>query len=84
MSCNPSAPGTSNRCPVLGPVCTNCSDRENSGCPTPEILRAFLTAGFQKKDMLYLILAIAVTTVKKYSNYAFSAVVEVFSVYRIA
>ncbi|WP_255250016.1 carboxymuconolactone decarboxylase family protein [Polaromonas sp. AET17H-212] len=54
------------------------------GRPTAEILQAFLAAGFHEKDVLYIILAIAVKTLSNYSNHAFATEVDpVFSAYRV-
>ncbi len=47
-------------------------------------LQAFLTAGFQEKDVLYIVLAIAVKTLSNYSNHAFATPVDaVFAAYKV-
>ncbi len=54
------------------------------GRPSASAIQAFLGAGFQEKDVLYLILAIAVKTLSNYTNHAFATPVDpVFSAYRV-
>jgi len=54
------------------------------GRPRAEIFQAFLGAGFQEKDLLYVVLAIAVKTLSNYSNHAFATPVDaVFAQYRV-
>jgi uncharacterized peroxidase-related enzyme len=54
------------------------------GRPDAAVVQAFLTAGFQEKDVLYLVLAIAVKTLSNYSNHAFATKVDaVFADYRV-
>jgi uncharacterized peroxidase-related enzyme len=54
------------------------------GRPGAATVQAFLRAGFQEKDLLYIVLAIAVKTLSNYSNHAFATPVdEVFSAYRV-
>lgn len=54
------------------------------GRPSPASVQAFLSAGFQEKDLLYIVLAIAVKTLSNYSNHAFATPVdEMFSAYRV-
>ncbi len=54
------------------------------GRPTAATVQAFLGAGFHEKDLLYIILAIAVKTLSNYSNHAFATQVdEVFAAYRV-
>lgn len=54
------------------------------GRPDAAVVQAFLAAGFQEKDVLYLVLAIAVKTLSNYSNHAFATKVDaVFADYRV-
>lgn len=54
------------------------------GRPSPATVQAFLSAGFQEKDVLYIVLAIAVKTLSNYSNHAFATPVDaVFSAYKV-
>lgn len=54
------------------------------GRPDKATLQAFLDAGFQEKDVLYIVLAIAVKTLSNYSNHAFATPVDaVFSAYKV-
>ena len=54
------------------------------GRPSPATLQAFLSAGFQEKDVLNIILAIAVKTLSNYTNHAFATPVDaVFSAYKV-
>lgn len=57
---------------------------KTQGRPDAALLQAFLAAGFQEKDVLYIVLAIAVKTLSNYSNHAFATPVdEVFAAYRV-
>lgn len=57
---------------------------KTQGRPDAAVLKGFLAAGFQEKDVLYIVLAIAVKTLSNYSNHAFATKVdEVFAAYRI-
>lgn len=54
------------------------------GRPGPTTLQAFVAAGFQEKDVLNIVLAIAVKTLSNYSNHAFATPVDaVFSAYKV-
>lgn len=54
------------------------------GRPSAATVQAFLGAGFQEKDVLYIVLAIAVKTLRNYTNHALATPVdEVFSAYRV-
>jgi len=54
------------------------------GRPDAKIVQTFLGAGFQERDLLYVILAIAVKTLSNYSNHAFATPVDaVFSAYKV-
>jgi uncharacterized peroxidase-related enzyme len=54
------------------------------GRPGTAALHAFLEAGFQELDILYIVLAIAVKTLSNYSNHAFATPVDaVFSAYQV-
>lgn len=41
------------------------------GQPSPEVVKRFLDAGYQERDLLYIVLAAAVKTLSNYSNQAF-------------
>ena len=57
---------------------------KTQGRPDAAAVEAFLAAGFQEKDVLYLVLAIAVKTLSNYSNHAFATEVDpVFADYRV-
>lgn len=54
------------------------------GRPSPATLDSFLSAGFQEKDVLYIVLAIAVKTLSNFSNHAFATPVDaVFAAYKV-
>ncbi len=54
------------------------------GRPGPATVKAFLQAGFQERDVLYVVLAIAVKTLSNYTNHALATPVDdVFSAYRV-
>ena len=58
---------------------------KTQGRPRVDILQAFLAADFQERDVLYIVLAIAVKTLSNYSNHAFATPVDaVFSAYKVA
>lgn len=55
------------------------------GQPSQAVVKAFLTAGYQERDLLYIILAAAVKTLSNYSNQAFGTQVdEKFAAYKVA
>ncbi|RVT49611.1 carboxymuconolactone decarboxylase family protein [Rubrivivax albus] len=57
----------------------------SQGRPAPAILQAFLDAGYQERDVLYIILAMAVKTLSNFSNHAFATEVDpAFAAYRVA
>lgn len=57
---------------------------KTQGRPEAATVQAFLGAGFQEKDMLYIVLAIAVKTLSNYTNHAFATPVDaVFAAYRV-
>lgn len=54
------------------------------GQPAPDIVGRFLEAGFEERDLLYIVLAAAVKTLSNYSNQAFATELdEVFSAYKV-
>lgn len=54
------------------------------GNPDPGVLQSFFEAGYQERDVLYVILAIAVKTLSNYANHAFGTPVDaVFETYRV-
>lgn len=54
------------------------------GRPSADALARFLQAGFSERDVLYIVLAIAVKTLSNYSNHAFATEVDpVFAAYRV-
>ena len=57
---------------------------KTQGRPAAATVQAFLDADFQERDVLYIILAIAVKTLSNYSNHAFATPVDaVFSAYKV-
>lgn len=55
------------------------------GQPSPAVVRAFLDAGYQERDLLYIVLAAAVKVLSNYTNQAFGTEVdEKFSAYKAA
>lgn len=58
---------------------------QSRGRPDAARLQTFLGAGYQEKDVLYIVLAIAVKTLSNYSNHAFATKVDdVFAAYKVA
>lgn len=56
----------------------------SQGRPAAATVQAFLAAGFQETDVLYIILAIAVKTLSNYSNHAFATPVDAaFAAYKV-
>ncbi|UVW28772.1 carboxymuconolactone decarboxylase family protein [Massilia sp. H6] len=54
------------------------------GQPSADIVGQFLQAGFEERDLLYIVLAAAVKTLSNYSNQAFGTELdEAFSAYRV-
>ena len=54
------------------------------GRPAKAAVSAFLDSGFHEKDLLYVVLAIAVKTLSNYSNHAFATPLdERFAAYRV-
>lgn len=54
------------------------------GQPAPEVVQRFFEAGFQERDLLYIVLAAAVKTLSNYSNQAFGTPVDAaFAAYRV-
>lgn len=57
---------------------------QTHGQPSPATVLAFLEAGYQERDLLYIVLAIAVKTLSNYSNHAFATQVdERFAAYKV-
>jgi len=55
------------------------------GLPSAETVKAFLDAGYQERDLLYIVLAIAVKTLSNFTNHAFATEVdERFAAYKVA
>ena len=55
------------------------------GQPDHAIVKAFLDAGYQERDLLYIVLAAAVKTLSNYSNQALGTQVdEKFAAYKVA
>ncbi|MBA5604201.1 carboxymuconolactone decarboxylase family protein [Duganella sp. FT3S] len=55
------------------------------GQPRPEIVQDFLNAGYQERDLLYIVLAAAVKVLSNYSNQAFGTEVDdKFAAYKVA
>jgi hypothetical protein len=54
------------------------------GQPSPAAVKAFLDAGYQERDLLYIVLAVSVKVLSNYSNHAFATPVdERFSAYKV-
>jgi uncharacterized peroxidase-related enzyme len=54
------------------------------GQPSAETVKSFLDAGYQERDLLYIVLAIAVKTLSNFSNHAFGTEVdERFAAYKL-
>ena len=54
------------------------------GQPNPATVKAFLEAGYQERDLLYIVLAVSVKVLSNYSNHAFATPVdERFSAYKL-
>jgi uncharacterized peroxidase-related enzyme len=55
------------------------------GQPSPEVVKRFLDAGYQERDLLYIVLAAAVKTLSNYSNQAFGTQLdEAFAAYKVS
>lgn len=55
------------------------------GRPSAATVKTFLDAGYQERDLLYIVLAIAVKTLSNFSNHAFATEVdERFAAYKVA
>lgn len=58
---------------------------QTHGRPSPATVQAFLGAGYSERDLLYIVLAIAVKTLSNFSNHAFATEVdEKFAAYKVA
>jgi uncharacterized peroxidase-related enzyme len=58
---------------------------QTHGRPSPATVQAFLAAGYTERDLLYIVLAIAVKTLSNFSNHAFATEVdEKFAAYKVA
>ncbi len=56
-----------------------------NGRPSQEKVAAFLNTGYKEKDILYIVLAVAVKVLSNYTNHAFGTEVdERFAAYKIA
>ena len=54
------------------------------GQPQPGTVQTFLDAGFQERDLLYIVLAIAVKTLSNFSNHLFATQVDAqFAAYKV-
>lgn len=54
------------------------------GQPSPATVKAFLDAGYQERDLLYIVLAVSVKVLSNYSNHAFGTKVdERFAAYKV-
>jgi uncharacterized peroxidase-related enzyme len=54
------------------------------GQPSPAVVKAFLDAGYQESDLLYIVLAAAVKVISNYSNQAFGTPVDPqFAAYKV-
>jgi len=58
---------------------------EKHGQPSSEVVKRFLDAGYQERDLLYIVLAAAVKTLSNYSNQAFGTQLdETFAAYKVS
>lgn len=58
---------------------------QSQGQPSPETVKAFLAAGYQESDLLYIVLAIAVKTLSNFSNHLFATPVDArFAAYKVS
>ncbi len=58
--------------------------RAGTSVPDTAKIKAFLDAGFAEKDILYIVLAIAVKTLSNYTNHLFATPVDAsFAAYRV-
>ena len=58
---------------------------QTHGRPTSQTVQAFLAAGYSERDLLYIVLAIAVKTLSNFSNHAFATELdEKFAAYKVA
>lgn len=61
-----------------------CEIVKNLGQPSPTAVRDFLNAGYQERDLLYIVLAVSVKVLSNYSNHAFGTPVdERFNAYKV-
>lgn len=57
---------------------------KSRGRPESQAVQKFLEVGYQERDLLYIVLAIAVKTLSNYSNHAFSTPLDdVFAGYKV-
>ncbi|TXT40638.1 MAG: alkylhydroperoxidase [Comamonadaceae bacterium] len=57
---------------------------KSHGQPDPETVKTFLDAGYQERDLMYIVLAIAVKTLSNFSNHLFATPVdERFAAYKV-
>ena len=58
---------------------------QTHGRPTSQTVKAFLAAGYSERDLLYIVLAIAVKTLSNFFNHAFATELdEKFAAYKVA
>ncbi len=58
---------------------------ESHGQPSPELVKAFLEAGYKESDLLHIVLAVAVKTLSNFSNHLFATPLdERFAAYKVA
>ena len=57
---------------------------QSHGQPRADYVKAFLDAGYQERDLLYIVLAIAVKTLSNFTNHAFATEVDArFADYKV-
>lgn len=57
---------------------------QSHGQPSVAVVQAFLDAGYQERDLMYLVLAIAVKTLSNFSNHLFATPVDdKFAAYKV-
>ena len=57
---------------------------KSHGMPSPQTVQSFLDAGYQERDLMYIVLAIAVKTLSNFSNHLFATPVDArFAAYKV-
>ena len=65
-------------------IVTTTEMEKSLGQPSPAKVKSFLEAGCQQRELPYIVLAVSVKILSKYSNHAFATPVdERFSAYKV-